>query len=75
MDRQVNIHDAKTTLSKLVDEVEHGVTIILARAGRPVARIVPLEKKRVIRFGLMKGKIKLGKYFDALLPFSFEGDL
>jgi prevent-host-death family protein len=75
MDRQVNIHDAKTTLSKLVDEVEHGVTVILARAGRPVARIVPLEQKRMIRFGLMKGKIKIGKDFDAPLPFSFEDDL
>jgi prevent-host-death family protein len=75
MDRQVNIHDAKTTLSKLVEEVERGATVTLARAGRPVARIVPLEGKRKIRFGLMKGKIRIGRDFDAPLPFSFESDL
>jgi prevent-host-death family protein len=75
MERQVNIHEAKTTLSKLVEDVEHGATVILARSGRPVARIVPLEKKRPICFGQMKGKIKMGSDFDAPLPFSFQVDL
>ncbi len=49
---QVNIHDAKTTLSKIVDEVEGGATVTLARAGRPVAQIVPLEKKSRIKIKL-----------------------
>jgi prevent-host-death family protein len=72
MDKQVNIHDAKTNLSKLVDEVEAGASVILARAGRPVARIVPLLPTKAIRFGLMKGKIRLGPEFDAPLPFGFD---
>jgi prevent-host-death family protein len=72
--KQVNIHEAKTTLSKLVEEVEGGATVVLARAGRPVARIVPLESKKLIQFGVMKGEIKIAKNFDDPLPFSFEDE-
>ena len=65
----VNIHEAKTHLSRLVERAEHGEEIIIARSGRPVARLVPLEgheKPRV--FGRMRGKIRVADDFDAPLP-------
>jgi prevent-host-death family protein len=75
----INIHDAKTHLSRLVERAEHGEEIIIARSGRPVARLVPLasqEKPRV--FGRMRGKIRIADDFDAPLPDEvlalFEGD-
>ncbi|MCU7846659.1 MAG: type II toxin-antitoxin system Phd/YefM family antitoxin [Candidatus Thiodiazotropha sp. (ex Lucinoma kastoroae)] len=66
---QVNIHDAKTHLSKLIERAAHGEDIVIARAGNPVARltaIVPVESGR--RFGVMKGKAKVGKKFFDPLP-------
>jgi prevent-host-death family protein len=55
--RKVNIHEAKTTLSRLVEAAEAGERIILARAGRPVAQIVRLDQSGGIRLGTMKGRI------------------
>lgn len=77
--KQVNIHEAKTNLSRLVDEVSEGEVIVLARAGKPVAKIVPLAPARKERRpGYLKGKIRIAKNFDAPLPdavlASFEGD-
>jgi prevent-host-death family protein len=67
--KQVNIHEAKTNLSRLVDEVSEGNVIVLAKAGKPVAKIVPLGAARKARKpGFMKGKIKIAKDFDAPLP-------
>ena len=65
----VNIYEAKTTLSKLVEQAAAGKDVIIARGGKPVARLTQLEPtKRKIRFGLLKGKIKVSKDFDAPLP-------
>lgn len=67
--RTVNIHQAKTHLSRLVEEAAEGKEIVIAKAGRPRARLVPMgagAKKRVP--GLYKGKIRIGKDFDAPLP-------
>jgi prevent-host-death family protein len=65
----VNIHHAKTHLSRLVDEVARGHEIVIARAGKPVARLVPLAAApRKKRFGLLKGKIRIPAGFDAPLP-------
>ena len=65
----VNIYEAKTTLSKLIERAAAGEDVILARGGKPVARLTQLEPaKRKIRFGLLKGKIRVSKDFDALLP-------
>ncbi len=54
----VNMHEAKTHFSKLVARAENGESVLIARAGRPVARIVPVEpetpKPRVPRFGFLK---------------------
>lgn len=55
--RTVNIHEAKTTLSKLIEAVEAGESVVLARAGRPIARIVRYEKRGGVRLGVLKGKI------------------
>ncbi|HEY9790218.1 MAG TPA: type II toxin-antitoxin system Phd/YefM family antitoxin [Candidatus Obscuribacterales bacterium] len=75
---QVNIHEAKTHLSKLLEEVARGEEVIISKAGKPIAKLVPLDKKTNKRKpGGMKGKIRIGKDFDAPLPkdilASFEG--
>jgi prevent-host-death family protein len=67
MPRVVNMHEAKTNLSELVAEVEAGGEVILARAGKPVARLMPLRKARPRRLGRWKGKVKMSKAFDAPL--------
>ncbi|HEY2969654.1 MAG TPA: type II toxin-antitoxin system Phd/YefM family antitoxin [Casimicrobiaceae bacterium] len=65
----VNIHQAKTQLSKLVEQAAAGSEIVIARAGKPVAKLVPLvATKRVRKLGILKGKIKVPDDFDAPLP-------
>ena len=65
----VNIHEAKTQLSRLVEQVEGGAEIVIARAGRPVARLAPLAPSvRGKQLGLLRGKIRVGADFDAPLP-------
>ncbi len=65
--RIVNIHEAKTHFSKLVDSVIHGNEILIAMAGKPVAKLGPISKK-ARKLGVMKGKIKIAKDFDEPLP-------
>ena len=68
----VNMHAAKTSLSKLIARVEQGEEIVIARNGRPVARLVPIAKQdRAAAFGSMRGKIWIADDFDAPLPDSF----
>ncbi len=65
----VNIFEAKTQLSKLIQKVEQGEDVIIARAGKPVARLTGLAPaKPKIRFGGLKGKIWIADDFDAPLP-------
>jgi prevent-host-death family protein len=65
----VNIFEAKTHLSKLIEKAEKGEEVIIARAGKPVVRLTKLEpEKRKIVFGLLKGKIHIADDFDAPLP-------
>jgi prevent-host-death family protein len=64
--RHVNVHDAKTNFSKLLKLVEDGDEVIIARAGRPVARIVRLATEPSDRIpGTAKGAITMGDDFDA----------
>lgn len=75
---KVNIHQAKTQFSRLVDLAAGGEEIIIAKAGKAVARLVPYQPKGVVRRpGAMRGKIKIKKNFDGPLPkellASFEG--
>lgn len=77
--KQVNMHEAKTNLSRLVDEASEGHVIVLAKAGKPVAKLVPIDEPRKPRKpGFMKGKIRVAKDFDAPLPpdvlETFEGE-
>jgi prevent-host-death family protein len=61
----VNIHEAKTHLSRLVDRAAAGEEIVIARAGKPVARLVALEPPVKYReLGLWKGKVWLAPDFD-----------
>jgi prevent-host-death family protein len=76
--KQVNIHQAKTELSKLVERAESGEEIIIARAGKPAAKLVPLTRARGRRkLGLLDGKFQIPDNFNAPLPDSvtraFEG--
>ncbi len=74
----VNIHEAKSQLSKLIEYALLGEEVIIAKAGKPVARLVAIAVERPARKpGSMRGKIKIAADFDAPLPDdiqqSFEG--
>jgi prevent-host-death family protein len=78
MANTVNVHDAKTNLSKLIARVSQGEEIIIAKAGRPVAKLTPIgEKARRRSPGSAKGRIRITDDFDAPLDEetlrSFEG--
>jgi prevent-host-death family protein len=63
--KSVNIHKAETHLSRLVERVEAGEEITLARAARPVARLVPYRPRREPRRpGIWKGRVLIGPDFD-----------
>jgi len=69
VDKPVNVHDAKTHLARLLERVEAGEEITLARAGRPVAKLVPyvgrIEPRKP---GLWKGRVTISDDFDAPIP-------
>ena len=74
----VNIYAAKTQLSRLVDLAAAGDDVVLSRHGKPLARLTALKPpRRVVRYGLLKGQIRVAADFDAPLPAdvvaSFEG--
>jgi prevent-host-death family protein len=65
----VNIYEAKTRLSQLVDKAAGGEDVVVSRNGKPLVRITRLEtSRRRIRFGVLKGKIRIARDFDAPLP-------
>ncbi len=63
---QFNIHAAKTNLSRIIERVEHGEEIIISRAGRPVAKVIPLAG-RVARSGRgsLRGELVLAPNWDS----------
>jgi prevent-host-death family protein len=66
MNSVINIHDAKTHLSRIVDEVAAGAEVIIAKAGKPMARLSPIATPvKPKKLGLLKGKIKIPADFDA----------
>lgn len=74
----INIHEAKTHLSRLVEDVAAGEEVIIAKAGKPMARLVSLVKPLGRRkLGILAGKMVIPDDFDAPLPeevlASFEG--
>jgi prevent-host-death family protein len=65
----INIYEAKTQLSKLVDRAASGRDVVIARGGKPVARLTSLAPgKQPLRYGLLKGKVRIASDFDAPLP-------
>jgi prevent-host-death family protein len=66
----VNIYEAKTQFSRMIDRVVAGEEIIISRNGRPVARLCQLEprKRNTVKFGVLKGRIWIAPDFDAPLP-------
>ena len=64
----VNVHEAKTHLSRLLQRVEAGEEVLIARDGEPIARLVPLAKVLPRQPGRLKGQIVIGADFDAPLP-------
>ena len=67
--KYVNIHEAKTHFSKLLKRVLKGEEVIIARAGQPIARLLPLQPKRGKRVpGSAKGMFTMTDDFDAPLP-------
>jgi prevent-host-death family protein len=66
---EVNVHEAKTHLSRLLQRVAAGEEIIIARAGTPVARLVAVETKNKVRpLGMDRGRVWVADDFDAPLP-------
>jgi prevent-host-death family protein len=70
METIVNVHEAKTHLSRLLERVAQGQEVIIAKSGVPVARLVPMPTKQPRTPGLVKGR--LGSQFFEPLP---EGEL
>lgn len=76
--KQVNIHDAKTHLSRLLAQVEAGEEVVISRAGRPIARLVAyrgLTKAR--RPGAWRGRVRIAPDFDELpsdIAAAFRGE-
>ncbi|HEY7837405.1 MAG TPA: type II toxin-antitoxin system prevent-host-death family antitoxin [Terriglobales bacterium] len=79
--RTVNMHEAKTQLSKLVDRAVKGEPFIIAKAGKPLVKVTALEEsepKQPQRFGFMKGEISVPDDFDTMFADEirrmFEGE-
>jgi prevent-host-death family protein len=74
----VNIHDAKTHLSRLIARVQKGEEIVLGKAGKPVAKLVPYSESEGPRTpGAWRGRVRIAKDFDELPPevaSAFRGD-
>jgi prevent-host-death family protein len=67
--RSINIHEAKTHLSRLVDEVSAGEEIVIAKAGKPLARLIPFQRRSGRRkLGALAGRFSVPDNFDAPLP-------
>lgn len=65
----VNIHDAKTQLSKLVEQAAHGEAFIIAKAGKPMVKVIPLEPAEAgtaSRLGFMAGEFSVPDDFDQM---------
>src|SRR5438132_1367303 len=77
--QSVNVHAAKTHLSRLLQRVAQGEVIVIAKAGRPIARLVPVSPPRALAdlLGIDRGRLRIAKDFNTPLPdkvlSAFEG--
>lgn len=65
---EVNIHEAKTHLSRLLNRVAAGEEIIISKAGKPIAKLTPVRERGPRRFGIDAGVFEVPDDFDAALP-------
>ena len=65
---EVNVHEAKTHLSKLLKRVAAGEEIIISKAGKPIAKLTPMRDRAQRRFGVDEGVFEVPEDFDAALP-------
>ena len=65
---EVGVHEAKTHLSRLLMQVAAGEEVVITRSGRPVARLVPVERTGKRRLGMDRGRFVIPDDFDAPLP-------
>ena len=73
--KTVNVHEAKTHLSRLLDRVHAGEEIVIAKSGEPYARLVPLGSRHPKREpGTLKGRVRLGAAFFEPLPADWTGE-
>jgi prevent-host-death family protein len=73
--RTINIHEAKTQLSKLVEEAAKGEPFVIAKAGKPMVKVMALdapESREIQRFGFMKGEISIPEDFDRIFDAVIE---
>jgi prevent-host-death family protein len=72
--RTVNIHEAKTQLSKLVDQAAKGESFVIAKAGKPMVRVIPMDAPASPqRVGFMTGEIAVPDDFDRMGSEQIEG--
>lgn len=78
MNRQINIYEAKAHFSQLIQDALDGEEVVIARAGKPVARLVPYRPPAAARQpGAWRGRVRIGSDFDRLpsaLERAFSGD-
>ncbi len=68
--QQLNIYEAKSHFSRLVEKVSQGESVVIAKSGKPLAQLVPLDSSAstTFQFGTLQGQIKVADDFDAPLP-------
>ena len=66
--RVVNVHEAKTHLSRLLEQVAGGEEVVIAKAGKPVARLIPVASPGTRTLGADRGRVFIAEDFDAPLP-------
>ena len=64
----VTIEAAQVLLPELIDDAVAGIDVVIAENGEPIVRLVPIPRKREIRFGSMRGEIRIAEDFDDALP-------
>jgi prevent-host-death family protein len=73
--KSVNIHEAKTQLSKLVEQAAHGEPFIIAKAGKPMVKVVAIDApaaKKIQRLDFMKGQFSVPDDFDTMMSDEIE---
>ena len=69
----VNVHDAKTNLSRLIDQAAKGESFIIAKAGKPMVKVVPLDQPATVRrLGFMSGQFVVPDDFDRMAAAEIE---